>query len=181
MGPATNIPWAEHKSLLGGSGSAPTAGGREKGRTRSKAQCPVSQEEQLGKEIPEAPIFFKKRQKSRFLQKIRSFKIITRSNKVYLQSGSLHGAGVRDCGVLTHWCLCGVWHVVNIHSNSWVGEWINGWMRGLAGCPVPTGWEVCLPRIPWENPVSSGSMPMEALELAWTRGLAGSQSSKELG
>lgn len=125
--------------------------------------------------------FFKKRQKSRFLQKIGSFKIITRSNKVYLQAGSLHGAGVRDCGVLTHWCLCGVWHVVNIHNNSWAGEWINGWMRGLAGCPVLTGWEVCLPRIPWENPVSSGSMPMEALELAWTRGLAGSQSSKELG
>lgn len=38
-----------------------------------------------------------------------------------------------------------------------------------------------LPHIPWENPVSSGSMPMEVLELAWTQGLAGSQSSKALG
>lgn len=69
MGPATNIPWAEHKSLLGGSGSAPTAGGREKGRTRSKAQCPVSQEEQLGKEIPEAPVFFKKDKSLDFYRK----------------------------------------------------------------------------------------------------------------
>lgn len=41
--------------------------------------------------------------------------------------------------------------------------------------------EVCLPRIPWENPVPGGSMPMEVLALAWTRGLAGSQSSRELG
>lgn len=54
-------------------------------------------------------------------------------------------------------------------------------MKSLAGCPVPRGWKAHSPHIR-ENTVFKGSMLMEVLELAWTRGLADTQQcSKKLG
>lgn len=48
-------------------------------------------------------------------------------------------------------------------TSGWTDEWGDEWMgdgwvnEGLAGCPVPMGPRGCLPRVPWENTVSSRS------------------------